>query len=357
MRVGIDVRLAGGHSGIARYIDDFVGALHELDAGDEIVLFGSSESSPVSYDLPYEPLAKNFAAYYAFALPRALRERKIDAFLGLSIFCPPGAGCRTVTVLYDTYSLKLHEWLPAADVRTYQAVVQRCKAELRMFAMRASDAILCISQNTRDDLAFAPRLQARASVVYPDASRKFSPEHGPTRVRTDTILYVGAFNRQKGVETLVAAHAAYVRATGGTTRLQLAGRATWPHVDLAATIAAAGVGHLVDVIPSPSDERIIDLYRTCGVFAYLSHYEGFGLPALEAIRCGAAVVVSDRSSLREVVPFVDSRADPTSVDDVARKIAFAFERRDDVARRQFDHARKFSWHRSALAARDLLAGV
>jgi glycosyltransferase involved in cell wall biosynthesis len=139
-------------------------------------------------------------------------------------------------------------------------------------------------------------------------------------------------------------------------RLVLAGYHGWPPLDLESIIANEGRPDLTTVELRPSDERIIDLYQRCALFCYLSAYEGFGLPVLEAIRCGAPVLVNDVSSLPELAPFARCRVDARNVDAVAGAM-------DDLVNSDTaklvallqEHARRFSFEGEARRVLDLLS--
>ena len=99
------------------------------------------------------------------------------------------------------------------------------------------------------------------------------------------------------------------------------------------------------------DPGLIELYRNCSVFVYPSLYEGFGLPALEAMHCGCPVIASDRSSLPEVVGRAGVLLDPTDVagwaDAIKRVLEVKDERRRLVSLGRAQAA-KFSWRKTAL---------
>ena len=93
-----------------------------------------------------------------------------------------------------------------------------------------------------------------------------------------------------------------------------------------------------------TDEELISLYSKCKVFCFLSLYEGFGIPPLEALACGANVVVSNSSSLPEVVGNVGITVDPLNLDAVADAVVESVENTDrsrdeDIKR----HLKKYDW--------------
>jgi glycosyltransferase involved in cell wall biosynthesis len=96
--------------------------------------------------------------------------------------------------------------------------------------------------------------------------------------------------------------------------------------------------------------ELLQLYNACDVFVFPSFYEGFGLPVLEAMACGRAVVCSDASALPEVVDGAAILFDPYAVDEVVRAIAdilLDIELRGRMERLGLQRAAQFSWQKTA----------
>ena len=109
-----------------------------------------------------------------------------------------------------------------------------------------------------------------------------------------------------------------------------------------------------------SDAALAELYRRCAVFCYPSLGEGFGLPVLEAMAAGAAVLTSDLSSLPEVGGDAVAYADPHDVDSIADALARVLRdeaARGELGRRARERAAGFSWERFAESVVEVLAGV
>jgi glycosyltransferase involved in cell wall biosynthesis len=101
------------------------------------------------------------------------------------------------------------------------------------------------------------------------------------------------------------------------------------------------------------DDGLARLYNICRAFVFPSFYEGFGLPALEAMQCGAPVIASNATSIPEVVGSTAALFDPNSVADIADKLQRVLtddEFRADLIARQLQQVRRFSWDESARRA-------
>src|SRR5439155_9465582 len=109
-----------------------------------------------------------------------------------------------------------------------------------------------------------------------------------------------------------------------------------------------GIGDSLRLLGFVTDEELRALYQLCRVFFFPSLCEGLGLPVLEALGCGAPVVCSNGSSLPEVAGTVSWLADPCSPTQLARALTAALtEPRDKRLEERLDHARRFSWQKTA----------
>lgn len=175
-----------------------------------------------------------------------------------------------------------------------------------LVAHATHDHVCCISERTRDDfIAIAgDGVRNKTSVCYAGAADFWKPS-GAAR-RSNEILAVTAEDARKGQDVLIRAVSPAVwdaidRGRVGRPLLRIVnkfsdqGRRIWQGF-----ADANGCSDRVSLEGEVPDDRLRELYQTCGVFAFPSRYEGFGLPVLEAMLCGAPVVSSSSSCLREV---------------------------------------------------------
>ena len=101
----------------------------------------------------------------------------------------------------------------------------------------------------------------------------------------------------------------------------LAGKETWFAEQVREAARESGVGDRIQFCGFVSDADLLQLYNACDLFVFPSFYEGFGLPALEAMACGRAVVCSNTSALPEVVDGAAILFDPYAVDEIVRALA------------------------------------
>lgn len=261
---------------------------------------------------------------------------------------------RTVVTVHDLIHFKVPHAFPAWKRGSASAVLRRVTARAR--------CILVPSESTRDDLVERiPATAPRVRVVPEGVGAPFgtgAPDGRPAGA-SPYLLCVGNRKPHKNLATSVEAFA-ILRAERPSLRLVIAGRsyAGWERV--LARAEELGVGRAVVQRDEVSDAELRGLYAGCEALLFPSLYEGFGLPVLEAMACGAPVVASDRSSLPEVVGdaglLVDP-LDPDAIADAVRRLWSDPELRCGLIRRGRERAARFSWDATARLTLDALHGV
>ena len=372
MRIGFDVSQTGaGKAGCGFFADSLVQALAAIDRANEYVLypaFGTGWWDPdharttrriAQPNFRRGPEGMSHAASLAFwRQPAADQEARLgapDVVHANNYFCPRGlAHARTVYTLYDLVPLDHPELLTEANRLV-------CFDGLFEASLRA-DLLLAISEHSRARfLAHFPHVPPeRVRVVHPSSrfedARAARAEAAPAGLAPGGFfLSVGTLEPRKNLRRLLAAFAR-VTAEGATALpLVLAGGRGWLEDGLEAYVSSLGLDGRVRVLGYVDDETLRWLYANCFAFAYPSLVEGFGLPVLEAMGLGAAVVTSDRSSLPEVAGDAALAVDPTDEDALAaalRRLSAEAGLRDALRARAVTRARAFSW---TGAARQTLA--
>lgn len=261
---------------------------------------------------------------------------------------------RTVAMLYDLIPLRFPaEYLPR------RAVFGRANYAWQMRRLRRADHLIAISEATRRDavelLGIDPRRISVVHLAVDDALfQPADPEHARAWVRQQFqvdrpyFLYVGGVDARKSVHRLVDAFAQVMERLDAS--LIVAGHAGPRGDQLRQRLEGTAVGHRIHWTGYVADDDLPLLYAGALAFAYPSLYEGFGLPVLEAMSCGAPVITSPLSSLPEVVGSAALFADPTSTPDIARalqRIAEEPSLRAELRGRGLERARRFSWQATA----------
>jgi len=227
--------------------------------------------------------------------------------------------------------------------------------------VRSAARILTGSEFSRASITRAYGLNDDKVTVVPNAAspifRPISREAAAARVRErfgipgPFVLTVGDLQPRKNQVGLIAAFAELMRARAELPhRLVLAGKDTWFSGRIKRAARDSGVAGRVRFTGFVSDEELLDLYNACDVFVFPSFYEGFGLPVLEAMACGAAVACSNSSALPEVADASALLFDPRSTREMGRAMLDLLvdaELRSRMRKLGMNRASQFSWRRTA----------
>jgi anaerobic magnesium-protoporphyrin IX monomethyl ester cyclase len=230
---------------------------------------------------------------------------------------------------------------------------------MRLAASRAA-AIITGSHSAKRDIVRGYGIDAdRVHVVHLAAAPMFRPVTDPERLATVRgryalperfILYVGAIEPRKNLPRLLEAFAARKRSGDLSHALVCVGPYGWLSKDLGARIEALGIRgdvHFTGYVPLAD---LPGIYSLAEVSAFLSVYEGFGLPALEAMACGTPVLVGRCESLTEVAGDAVEVADPMDVGAIGDALVALGRdagRRRELSRRGLQRAAEYSWDRTA----------
>jgi len=297
--------------------------------------------------------------WWTNGLPLHIRssEPPVRLFHGTNYNIPLWNRCRTVVTVHDL-SLLLHS-------NTHEAhLVARARRRLPTMVRFATQIVTdteAVKKEICEHLDVRPE---RVSVVPLAPRRVFRPvpleETVETRrrlgVEDDFILFVGTVEPRKNLITLVRAFAELLRETDLRPQLVVAGREGWLTDELHAYLKESAAGERVLFTGYISDEELRELYSSCRVCAYPSVYEGFGLPPLEAMACGAPVITSRIPVIMESVGQAARLIEPTDANALTRELIEMLT--NDGVRRHFSEAglkqaAQFTWERTARMTLDV----
>jgi glycosyltransferase involved in cell wall biosynthesis len=299
-------------AGTARYLHGLLPRLEDAVNVDRMSSFAVGRAGTLWLDL----------AWYPHVLPH--RARGADV-----LHCPTYRGpVRTRTPLVVT----VHD---IAVFRHPEAFPRWTRAYSRLVVprvLRAARRVLAVSEFTASELESVLAVDRAKIVVTPNAvDAVFSPD-GP-RAEGDYVLAVGTLEPRKNLGRTIDA----VARLG--VELRVVGARGWGGVE-------ARGGH-VRALGEISDEELAQQYRGALCVAYPSLYEGFGIPVLEAMACGAPVATSRGGATEEVAGGAAVLVDPYDVDAIAEGITEATARRDELRTLGIARARAFSWDETA----------
>ena len=360
MRIAIDAHSVGtGLGGNESYATNLIEALAEIDTVNDYTLFVTRRAAvnrfsnrwpnfTVRATLPHTPLIR-----IPLTLSTELRRHPVDV-LHVQFTAPPFSPCPVVVSIHDLS----FEHLP-------QTFKWRSRKQLRITvrrSARAASQVIALSESARTDLIATYHLRPeKVSVVPLAAPTAFGPvtdEEEIQRVRQtygikgDYILSVGAIQPRKNLSRLVAAYSRLRRVGPGgkLPQLVLVGKCAWLYDETLRTIKELEVSDSVILTGYVPESDLPALYSGALCFVYPSYFEGFGLPPLEAMKCGAPVIVGNRTSLPEVVGAAGILVDPFDVDDIAAKIENLIgdsDLRADLRVKGLHRAKLFDWRETA----------
>ncbi len=219
--------------------------------------------------------------------------------------------------------------------------------------VRVATRVIAVSQATKEDLVRRYRVPPeKVRVVHHGVAPRFRPTEdrsAPARYGLPEryLLYLGTLQPRKNLERLLRA---YARLPAAAPPLVLAGGKGWYFERIAATIAELNLGSRLHLPGYIADADLPALLSAAVALVYPSLYEGFGLPALEALACGTPVIAANASSLPEVIGPAGLLVDPldeTALAEAMRRIVEDEGLRRDLRQRGLEQARLFSWERCA----------
>ncbi len=361
-QVVIDGRYIQDHfPGIGRYTYNLIDALARAAPDERFVVFYNPALRNTRYDIaalardPNVELRRVDIATFSLAeqyrLPFAIRDLPLAIFHSPYYIKPYFSRTPSIVTLFDVIPLRVPAAVPGWRARQ----LFRVAATL---ATRTAARVMAPSQATCDDLIARLHVPRDKIVVTPlAADARFAPQSQTeiTRVRAKYnlparyLLSVGVNKPHKNLATLVSALELFaVHNSPFAVPLVIAG-AYDPRYPVTTSNLEPRKSEIVFLRDVP-DADLPALYAGATVFVFPSLYEGFGLPPLEAMACGAPVVCSNASSLPEVVGDAAVLVDARNVQELGSAIARVLDDaalRDELRAKGIAQAAKFSWERTA----------
>jgi glycosyltransferase involved in cell wall biosynthesis len=289
-------------------------------------------------------------------MPRAAQAYEADMLHVPYWATPLRSSVPIVVTIHDIIPLILPQYRGGALVRAYTQLVSA--------AARGATLILTDSDASRSDIMQHLRIPAdRVRTIYLAADPEFTDRLDPidTVARRknydlpeEYVLYLGGFDARKNIETLLQVYTWAQDILGENYPLVIAGSLPDRHdtffQDPRVIAKQIEVENVVRFIGRVAEEDKVALYQQARAFLYPTLYEGFGLPALEALACGVPVVGSNASSVPEIVGDAGILVDPKDARALAGAlIAVCTEDplHDELSERALKQAAQFSWERCA----------
>lgn len=366
MRIAIDARLNYYRpGGIVEYTRHLIRELAALDAANDYRLIQHVRDRETLVAAPnvarINTLTPSHHRLERWALSVELLPRRLDILHSPDAIPPARAARRQVITIHDLHYLHYPQFMTTDSRRYYAGQIG--------WAVQRADHLLASSQATRADLVTllgVPEDKITVHLLGVDALFRPAPPEMIQACRArwglpaQYLLFVGTFEPRKNIPTLLHAYDRLRRDLPAAPPLALAGRRGWLYDDIQRTVETLALGDRVIWVENPPRDDLPALYSGAAALALPSHYEGFGLTALEAMACGTPPVVSDCSSLPEVVGDAGLLVNPDdagSIADALRRLLTDSALHDTLRAAGLARARTFTWRRTAEIAREVYARV
>lgn len=350
MRIGINALCItlGKWGGNETYLFNLIQALACVDKINEYVIFTTRENAryfcPDQSNFHYvgKYIPRNTISRISFeniVLPRLINKIKIDIYhspVTLLPFFP--LKCKTIVNIHDLRFVHLPIGYSKMKI-FYKNLSYRNST-------KRADAIICISHYTKKDLLeFAPINSEKIEVTYGGVNRTFSPINKKKSdeirnkygISNKYILSISNY-RHKNVESLI------------NTFKILKKREKIPHQLVIIGKAVSQLNTDIILLENVPNEDMPLLYSSAEIFVFLSLFEGFGLPPLEAMASGCPVVSSNRTSLPEVIGDTGILIDPEDTKEIIvaiMKVISNNNLRENLIQKGLERAKQFSWENTA----------
>lgn len=359
MRIGLDLRMLGGGSGISRYASELSRQILELDKNNQYVLFFNQLDPETrrTYEKYGHKLVATGIAHYSVAeqlsLPSILKKENLDLVHFLHFNAPIFYDKKFVVTIHDL----THTKFPG---KKKSHILHRGAYNLVLLnAVKRAQRIIAVSGSTKNEVMehFGIR-DEKIEVVYEginsaykvmdreEAYGKIVSRFGITK---PYILYVGVWRRYKNLPTLARVFDHLVE-KGFDLELVLAGEPDPFYPEIREQVTGIKNNSRVKALGRVSDEDLNFLYNASQLFVLPSLAEGFGLTALEAAACGVPIAASDIPTLREVLGQGAEYFDPMNEENMYDVLAYLNDnpkRREDLANAALSRSKHFSWKQAA----------
>ena len=362
MKIAVNTRLLipGRLDGIGRFADETLRIITTKHPEHEFVFyFDRKPDEQFIYNQNIKPVVLQpparhpflFLAWFEASLPLHFMRSKPDVFLSPDGFLSLTTNIKSVGVIHDLNFEHFPEDIPFLVRKYYSNMFPR-------FARKAS-RIATVSEYSKSDISKTYHIDPdKIDVVYNGAGSIFKPLQASDKEATkqkfshgnDYFFFIGTLHPRKNLVNLFKAFDLFKKTDSKGIKLVLAGARMWWTDEI--RLAYEGMEHLDDVIFTGrvTDNELAALMASALALMYVSYFEGFGIPILEAFHCDTPVITSNVTSMPEVAGNAAVLIDPfsiTSIADAMQKVASDEAFREKLIVEGRKQREQFSWERTA----------
>jgi glycosyltransferase involved in cell wall biosynthesis len=356
LRIGIDIHSVGSQKGgNETYYRELIKEMIQFSCDHSFFLYytdpragqqiASSDRFSLERLLPSHRMLR-----IPFTLPLRVRNDKLDVFHAQFIV-PPFLKCKTVTTIPDIAYEHVPQFFPARQRAWLKLLVRE--------SAKRADHIITVSEYSKSDIVQTYGVsREKITVTYEGAGEEFLPldrekakeelarKYG---INGEFILYLGRLQARKNLARLVESYAR-IRKSGLRHKLVLAGKQDSLFRPVLSRIRELKLENDIVLPGYVPAEDMTTFFNAAEVFVYISFYEGFGLPIMEAMACGTPVITSRGSSLEEVAGDGALLVDPTddaSIADALTRVLSDYELRHRLGQAGLARSRQFKFKNAA----------
>lgn len=280
--------------------------------------------------------------WFTLRLPIELRLNPVDIFLGLSQAIPFSAPKKSLGFVYDLGFLHYPQ--------AYRGTLRQLKRHTEELVRRASQ-IVAISKTTATDIVKTYHYPSKnITVAYPGVAAQFTSVGAKYTGKNPYFLFVGALKRGKNIPAAIRAFAKFLNQTKKPYDFLIIGGNYWEDDRIKQTIEELHLGKRVKLLGHAADSELPKFYRGATALVVPSLWEGFCLPAVEAMASGCPVVASTQGSLPEIVGDAGISVSPMDVEAITRAMVEFTQnlpRRKVAVAKGLARRKLFSWRKMA----------
>lgn len=366
MIIGIDARFAvHPRRGIGNYTYHLLSYLAEIDRTNTYILYIDKQDSegvlPTQENFRTKVISPtNYVVWEQVSLPIHAFRDGVEVLHCTGNTSPLWLSKRIklISTIHDVMYLKDGRDLPSSSSLHQRLGRIYRRINVPLSVNRLNFAITVSNFSKQDIRSHLPKLSDDCISVIPEAPNEvFQHIATPSSdilaklgIQGDFLLALGGLDPRKNTKFLIEAYCELRSENAITPKLVIAGIPNWR--DTAFNRLVEGSPCQDDIIFTDflSEDDLVCLYNTCKAFIYPSRYEGFGLPPLEAMACGAPVITSDVTSIPEIVEDAAILIDPENKSQMKQEITRLChdpDLRDTLIAKGFGQVKKFSWKRLA----------
>lgn len=371
MRIAVNTRFLLSHKmeGFGWYTYEVVKRLVENHPEHDFILF---------FDRPYDekfvfgdnvtpvilkPQARHpilFKIWFNRSVKKALKKYRADIFFSPDGYLSLTTDVPQIGVIHDINFEHNPEDLKPVMRKYYKTYFPK-------FAEKAAH-IITVSEYSKQDIVRTYNIPARKiTAVWNGASDHFKPKSEDVVYHTRCnytnnqpyFLFVGALHPRKNVNRLIQAYAKFKEENESNMQLVIVGTELWNKAGITVDVKD-NIKEQIHFTGHLKIEQLADVMAAADIFTFVPYFEGFGIPLVEAMKCGTPIISGNKTSLPEVAGDAALYCDPFDVKDIAEKMkTLTFDKglQKELSLRGLERAKLFSWDKSAEKVWDSIESV